>query len=228
MKVSCLLASFNRPRFIRQALESVANQTYQNFELIVMDDGSDLFDVKQMVASFRFRDATVLVQPAPTVNRRTQNRLGINMNMGLSLVNGDLVCFLADDDYYYPSWFEKAVEYFKAHPEAHALFGKLMYTKSAGMEFPTDGFMLFPHRTLDRPACLIDHNQFMHRKMSPPARWTEDGDSFGNADACYLNEVGKVHLFYPLPEYAAVKRVHDKCLQRILPHNTISLEGPRE
>ena len=50
--ISCILSSYNRPRMVRDALNSVARQIYRRYELIVVDD-SDAFDIRDVVPTRR-------------------------------------------------------------------------------------------------------------------------------------------------------------------------------
>jgi hypothetical protein len=78
-----------------QALRSVAEQSYRNFELIVLDE-STLFDVGEVLREFEFPDVKMRKFHATPLERSTQNRIGANLNEGLSLDTGDLVCYLCD------------------------------------------------------------------------------------------------------------------------------------
>jgi len=107
MKVSCILVSYNRPRWVRQAIKSVADQTHKDYQLIVIDE-SDIFDIHEAVKEFSLTQCDVRVVQVAAEQRRNQNRLSINLNAGVALATGDLLCYLADDDYFYPTWFERA------------------------------------------------------------------------------------------------------------------------
>jgi O-antigen biosynthesis protein len=108
MKVSVIVASFNRPKLLSQALASIQAQTHPDVELILVDE-SDLFNARDLLAGYN-RPFQLVQQFVSPKDRREINRLGVNMNTGLAMAKGDLVCFLADDDYYFPTWIEKAVE----------------------------------------------------------------------------------------------------------------------
>ena len=48
MKVSVILTSYNKPDFIERVLKSVVEQTYQHWELLIMDDGSEQETIQKM------------------------------------------------------------------------------------------------------------------------------------------------------------------------------------
>ena len=161
MRVSCILTSYNRPRMIRDALDSVARQTHPDYELIVVDD-SDAFDIHEMVRAFRF-PAVRVIRNAPRAEAvRTQNRLPMNCNIGLKHASGDLVCYLCDDDFYYPEWFEQASLFFSARPEVSVAFGKLSIHRGTDAVFPYErGRTHFFDHPIDDPFYRLDHNQVM-------------------------------------------------------------------
>jgi len=91
--VSVLLPTFNRPLCLAQALDSVVRQTYRNLQIIVANDGGT--DVTGIVESFD--DPRILF-----INRRQNRGLPFTLNEALAKVRGKYVCYLGDDDLYYP------------------------------------------------------------------------------------------------------------------------------
>ncbi len=214
MKISCILTSFNRPKWVRDALRSVAVQTHRDFELIVIDE-SDEFEIADAIKEFSFPSVYFKSSRIDPSVRRLENRLSVNCNTGLSLAAGDLVCFLADDDYYYPTWFEKAVKHFQENPAHRAAFGRLVYSYSPVMGFspnPDPKSIRWYPDPVKEPGGKLDHNQVVHRNFSPSYRWPTAIGTLAGPDAVYFSEIARQHLFYPIDAYACVKRLHPKSL----------------
>jgi spore maturation protein CgeD len=219
VKISVILASYNRPQWVRQAIRSIVNQTHKDYQAIVVDE-SDAFDIHEVVKEFKLTETVVMQYSVSPEQRAVTNRLGININLGLSAAKGDLVCYLGDDDYYYPNWFADAAAFFSEHGNVGAGFGKLVYSNSREMVFPTDPApvnLRFFNEIVMEPFDRIDHNQGIHRRFDPPIRWTEDPGAVGGPDAYYWRDVARQYPFHPIPVFAAVKRVHKKNLQSNLP-----------
>jgi len=106
-KVSVIIPTYNRETFIQKALESVFAQTYQDFEIIVMDDGST--------------DATrdIVSGLDKRVRYFYQENKGIAgaRNAGIMKSGGEFVAFLDSDDYWMPDKLERQIRLFNEHPE---------------------------------------------------------------------------------------------------------------
>ena len=105
--VSVILPTFNRSSYLRQALDSVLNQTFEDFEVLVVDDGST--------------DNTARVVRAiddPRVRYVYQQNAGRSAarNRGLENARGDLIAFLDDDDEYLPHKLACQVRYLENRP----------------------------------------------------------------------------------------------------------------
>lgn len=105
--VSVVMPAYNAERFIRQAIDSVLNQTYPDVELIVVDDGST--DGTAAVA-LSYGDRLRYV-------RQENARQAAARNLGLSLAAGDLIAFLDADDAWLPEKLEKQVALWESRPE---------------------------------------------------------------------------------------------------------------
>lgn len=92
-RVSCVLATADRPDFLRQALRCFLRQTYPDRELIVVDDGAVLVEP--------------LIPDDPRIRYVGLSRprtLGAKLNCGVALATGELIQKLDDDDYYHPDF----------------------------------------------------------------------------------------------------------------------------
>ena len=90
--ISVIIPVYNVETYLRECVDSVLNQTYQNFEIILVDDGST-------DSSGKICDEYVEKDERITVIHQKNGGLSVARNTGLSEVNGDYVYFLDSDDY---------------------------------------------------------------------------------------------------------------------------------
>lgn len=102
IKFSVLIISFNQEKYIKEAIESVLNQSYQNFEIVVSDDCS--IDKTQEVVKSFVDERIKLV--------KTPFNIGINGNeeLGIKACSGDYIVLLGGDDRLRPQHLEKMYE----------------------------------------------------------------------------------------------------------------------
>jgi teichuronic acid biosynthesis glycosyltransferase TuaG len=111
-RVSVLVPAYAAARFIAATLDSVAAQTYRDFEVVVVDDGSP-DDTKPAVDAWLARTRT----PGVCV-RRPNGRIAAARNTGLREAKGELIALLDHDDFWTPDKLTLTVAEFDAHPEA--------------------------------------------------------------------------------------------------------------
>lgn len=90
--VSVVIPTFNREIYLDAAIQSVVNQTYQNIEIIVVDDGSNTNYAENICA--RYAQCQYHYKPNGGISSAR--------NYGVSLANGDFIAFLDDDDLFMP------------------------------------------------------------------------------------------------------------------------------
>ncbi|MEO8256955.1 MAG: glycosyltransferase family 2 protein [Acidobacteriota bacterium] len=104
-KVSVVIPVFNRPMAVRRAIESVLAQTCQDFEIIVVDDGSTDTTTAAVEA---------IADPRITLIRHERNRGGsAARNTGIRASSADYVAFLDSDDEWLPAKLERQLEVFE-------------------------------------------------------------------------------------------------------------------
>ena len=105
-KISVIIPTYNRAGILNRAIQSVFNQTFRDFELIVVDDGST-DDTARSVASL------------PSIKYLSQNHSGVSKarNLGIEHARGEWLAFLDSDDKWLPEKLERQINYANAHPE---------------------------------------------------------------------------------------------------------------
>jgi hypothetical protein len=106
--VSVILPTYNRGWILTEAIDSVLAQDYQDYELIVVDDGST--DNTREILDAYGQDIIVL--------RQANNGVSAARNRGIAEAGGQLVAFLDSDDLWLPRKLSRQVDFFKFNPDA--------------------------------------------------------------------------------------------------------------
>lgn len=117
--ISIVMVNYNHEDYIKPAIESVLAQTYQNWELIVVDDGSTDRS-PEILEEYAKKD------PRIHVYLQKQNRqICVVTNIGFQHVTGAYVARLDSDDLWLPDKLEKQLQFMEEHPEGSLCFTKL-------------------------------------------------------------------------------------------------------
>jgi predicted O-methyltransferase YrrM len=167
--VSTVLPTHNRAGRLRRAVESVLAQTYERWELLIVDDGSE-DETPAVVASFD--------DPRVRGTRIDHGGVCAARNAALELAAGDLVAYLDDDNTMHPGWLKSAVWAFEQRPSVEVLYGALVIDDLARTRRRSSGELpsiyLNPY---DRAALadwnLADTSAIVHRAGLSEARFDE-------------------------------------------------------
>lgn len=109
MLVSVIITNYNYEKYIVEAIESVLNQTYKNFELIIVDDGSK-DQSRRIIQPYQLQYPNKI-----KLILQENGGQGSAFNAGFDASTGEIIAFLDADDYWYENKLEKIVEYHKSH-----------------------------------------------------------------------------------------------------------------
>ncbi len=139
-KVSIIIPAYNTEDYISEAINSVLEQTFQDFELIVVNDKST-DNTKKEIESFLPNSKIIFVDL-----ERNRGRAGA-LNEGLKIMNGEFVSFLDSDDIYILDKTEKQVKFMEKNPEVDMVYGTANYAGSREGRTP---LMVAPKNLLER------------------------------------------------------------------------------
>lgn len=127
MRFSVIIPLFNKAPYVRKTLDSVLGQSFRDFELIVVDDGSsdDSFSIAK----------SVLEKSSICHKLFHQENAGVSIarNTGVAASVGDYLCFLDADDWWDHSFLEKMDQLIRDYPEA-GIYGTNYYYVKNGVE----------------------------------------------------------------------------------------------
>lgn len=194
--VSVIIPTYNREKYIKKALESVFFQTFQDFEIIVIDDGST--DNTKSVLEPYIKEGRV--------KYITQQNLKVSKarNNGIRNAQGKYIALLDSDDYWLDSKkLEKQVNYFEARKDCVLISGGIIRVDENGKELSK---ILNPELDKD-----IRENMLFSCLFAPSAAmfkrdlWKKIGGFNEKSDLSedweFFMELGKYGTFYNFQEY---------------------------
>lgn len=127
-RVSVIVPTYNRASVLGEALESVLEQSYRDFELIVVDDGST-DQTAEVVGRYGDR--------VRTLRREANGGCGAARNDGIRASRGELIAFLDSDDVYLPGRLEACVQALDARPDCGGAYCDSRHVAPDGAPMPT-------------------------------------------------------------------------------------------
>jgi alpha-1,3-rhamnosyltransferase len=106
------IALYNHEKYIKECLESIINQTYDNLEIIVIDDGSkdSSYNIAKEVLESQTRRKYIL---------KTRPNIGMcnTLNEIIELASGEYISFIGSDDFWHKDKIKKQAKYLDEHPD---------------------------------------------------------------------------------------------------------------
>lgn len=121
---SVIIPLYNKAPYIAKAIESVLGQTYRDFEVIVIDDGSTDQSL-EVAKTFENKSITIISQPNSGVSTARNN--------GVKLAKHPYICFLDADDWWHPTFLEEMKQLITDFPDA-GIYGSGYYIVKNGKE----------------------------------------------------------------------------------------------
>lgn len=218
-KVSVILTVYNKPQWLKQSIDSVVNQTFQDWELIIMEDNSPDPLVREIIETYTDDPRVTAVFSDVTEEERYKTtRYATLINQAVNdISSGDYITYLTDDDYYYPHRLAVMVKELE-EKNASVVYGNQDVVDADG----NCSGVREVSGILDDAWNKVDHNSVMHAKecFIEVGGWADTPDIWGGGDAHFwrkLTEAG--YKFYPVEGASTeAKRYHEGSVQWLV-HN---------
>ncbi len=126
--ISVIMSVYNtKPEYLKEAIDSILNQTFSDFEFIIVDDGSDQ-KTKEYLSTFKDSRSTIITND-PNIG------LTKSLNKALQHCQGKYIARMDADDISLPQRFEQQYEYMESHPE-YAVIGARFRINGQGTAYP--------------------------------------------------------------------------------------------
>ena len=133
------MSTYNRANFIGRAIDSILAQTYNNFELVIVDDGST-DNTSQILQKYIAKDKRIIVL------KQNNQGLAAARNAGVDKAQGKYIAFMDDDDVSLPKRLEKQVAFLEKYPDYNACICMLQFINLDGKIINNDVNLLFHDR----------------------------------------------------------------------------------
>ncbi|MBS4027399.1 MAG: glycosyltransferase family 2 protein [Ignavibacteriales bacterium] len=152
--ISIILCTFNRKHLVERAIHSVFEQTYSNWELLIIDDGSTDGSEKILLPLVK-KDKRIIY------TRHANKGLALSRNIGLQLSKGKYICFLDSDDEYEPNHIVKRLSFLEEN-SLDGIFGGMKIVGPKEKHFVPDA--MNPKKKIHISKCHSAGTLFVKRK----------------------------------------------------------------
>ena len=194
--VSVILATYNRAKFIRKAIESVLNQNYKDFEFIIVNDASQDNTLKVLKS---YNDSRIKI-----INNEINLGFVGSLNKAINYAKGEYIARIDDDDFWSDSKkLEKQIEFLENNPEYVLVGCGIIRVDSDGKEIRR---YLLPERDSDIREIMLITSPFVHmgvvfRKKGWEIVGGYDEKLYFSQDFDLWAKLGKAGKLYNIPEY---------------------------
>ena len=144
-KLSVIIPLSNKAPYVKKALESVCQQTFKDWELIVVDDGST--DNSATICEKFIEEALQTIHNTLYIIHQTNSGVSAARNNGVAKASGNYIAFLDADDWWEPTFLEKMLQLIEDYPEAGLYACNYVYYKPGkthvALNIPT-GYINYP------------------------------------------------------------------------------------
>jgi glycosyltransferase involved in cell wall biosynthesis len=213
--VSIGIPVYNGENFIREALDSIVNQTYQNLEIIVSDNAS-ADKTKEICESYQIKDDRIKY-----IRLNENQGAAVNFNNTFDLATGKYFKWASHDDYLDSTYIEKCITYLENHPDTHLCHSKKNIVNKNSeiirrLDFP--GLEIDSDKVYNRFRVFLKTFRFFHDDAdvvfgvfrSSELSKTQKIANYNSSDFTLTAEIvilGKLHI---IPEYIFYRRFHQK------------------
>lgn len=190
--ISVCMAAYNASEYIEKALLSILNQTYENIEVIIVNDKST-DETESIIKVFKKQDDRIKI-----FNNSENIGYLRTFNLALSCSSGEYICFVDADDWIAPTKIQKQLEQFLLNPllgiVGTSIYRTDKYTKVVGVErYPLSSTDIVNYLNTNEDVCMCGSSVMISKRVK--------------------NEIGGYREFFencPAEDFDWIRRICDK------------------
>ena len=186
VEVSVIMPVYNCEKYLSQAIESILNQTFRNFEFIIINDGSTDTS-KNIIESYLFDPRIIFI------NHLENKRLAYSLNEAINLSSGKFIARMDADDISFHNRFELQLDFLKKYPNIKLIGSQYISIDSNGDVLKLN---VHPTESIELAYKAISNTYFCHPSIMVNAEilkrisWYEDTDA---EDFSFISKI--IYLF---------------------------------
>jgi len=190
-KISVIMSVYNGEKYLREAINSILNQTFKNFEFIIVNDGSTDSSL-DIIKSYN--DARIVV-----IDQKNTGQ-GIGRNIAIKHSNGEYIAILDADDISMPDRLQLQYDFLEKHPECVAIGSNAeIIDKDGNYVYTSNQALSWEEIKNNLPSMPFFHSSTMYRK----AAFEKVGgypEIYRIEDIVYFNKLAKIGELCNLPD----------------------------
>lgn len=202
--ITVFMAAYNAAEYIKESIQSVLDQTYEDFELLIVNDGST-DDTVSVINSFQ--DPRIRLLHNPENKGLTYTR-----NVSLTASRGTYIAILDSDDIAYPNRLKLQYEFFKNHPEVALCGGHGKIINQHGMEVGGED-LIVPTGIDEVSATLLFFNAYVNSTVMYKTEVFKSLNGYQDyapaEDYELFTRIAEHHAVGNLDEFLVRYRIHD-------------------
>ena len=202
--ISVIMPVYNAEKFLKPAIESILNQTFSDFELIIIDDNSN-DKTADIIKSYNDNRIKHIVNP---------NRIGFtnSLNQGLKIAQGDYIARMDADDISDPERFSKEIEFLENNPDIGVCGSWMKIIDENGkiinkIQLPVGSNVIAWRLYFNN--CVAHPSVILRRKVIDRVNYY-NSDFVVAEDYDLWNRIIKISKIENIPEYLLKYRIHGK------------------
>lgn len=201
--VSVVMPIYNAQRYLIEAVDSILSQTFENFELILINDAST-DNTLQIINKYKRKDKRIIV-----INNKQNLRMAESLNIAIGQTKSDIIARMDQDDISLPNRLEVQYAFLQKHPNVTVIGNNIIIIdeqdKIIGIRtYPTDSIglkkIMFRYSPFAHPTVMFRKNTF--KKMGG---YRNEKHPCEDIDLWF--RLGKNHTFASIPSFLLKYRV---------------------
>ena len=144
IQVTIGIMTYNRPKLLKKAIESVLSQTHENLEIMILDDNSDGDETKNVVHLYALKDTRIKYY------KHERNKGIVGINFLLDNASSDYFMWLCDDDCIENDYIEKCLSYIVDNEDYVLVTGKTIFHSGEGVGHQADSINVENESSIER------------------------------------------------------------------------------